>query len=103
MMGALASGDPARFEAIPMGGPLRLTSPQAAYAFDLLGPDSHSMAVRPAPRIDAPEGAADLVEDYWMAFARDVSSQFETDATIAAAFQDLSRLSDFRGPSQAGR
>jgi hypothetical protein len=104
MMDALTSGDPARFEAIPMGGPVRLTSPQSAYAFDLVGPDSHSMAVRPAPRIDSPEGAGELAELYWMALARDVPfSQFETDATVTAACQDLSKLSDFHGPKDGGR
>jgi hypothetical protein len=104
MMEALASGDPARFEAIPLGGSLRLTSPQSAYAYDLIGPDSHSLAVRPAPRIDSPEGAGELAELYWMALARDVPfSQLDTDPTIAAACQDLSALSDFRGPRQGGR
>jgi hypothetical protein len=104
MMSALSSGDPDRFEAIPMGSSARLTSPQSAYAFDLIGPDSHSMTVRPAPRIDSPEGAGELAELYWMALARDVPfSRFDTDATIAAACQDLSVLSDFRGPKEGGR
>jgi hypothetical protein len=104
MLQALAGGDPALFEAVPMGGPLRFTSPQSAYAFDRLGPDSHSLAIRPAPRIDSPEGASDLAENYWMALARDVPfTRFESDATIAAACDDLSRMSDFRGPKQGGR
>lgn len=104
LLQALASGDPARFEALPMGGALLLTSPQAGYAFDRLGPDSHSLAIRPAPRISSPEGAGELVENYWMALARDIPfSRFESDATIAAACGDLSRLSDFRGPKQGGR
>lgn len=49
MMDALSSGDPARFESIPMGGPVRLTSPQSAYAFDLIGPDSHSLTPKFRP------------------------------------------------------
>jgi hypothetical protein len=104
LLDALASGDPARFEALPLGGKLRFTSPQSAFAFDLLGPDSHSLSVRPAPRIDSPEGAGELTELYWMALARDVPfAQFDSDPTIAAASRDLSAFSDFRGPKQGGR
>jgi hypothetical protein len=103
MRHALQVGDPILFEQIPMGGTLRLTSPQSAFAFDLIGPDSHSLATRPAPRIDSPEGAAELAENYWMALARDVPfARFVTDPTIAAACADLSQMSDFRGPQEKG-
>jgi len=101
---ALATGDPDRFEQIPLGGTLRLTSPQSAYAFDLIGPDSHSLFVRPAPRFNSPEAAAEMAEDYWMALCRDVPfSRFDSDPTVAAAGRDLSRFTDFRGPKQEGQ
>jgi hypothetical protein len=104
LLDALASKAPASFEQIPLGGTLRFTSPQSAYAFDLIGPDSHGMAVRPAPRIDSPEGAGELAELYWMAVARDIPfGHFDTDPTIAAACRELSTLTDFRGPKRSGR
>ncbi len=44
---ALKSGKSADFEAIPLGGSRKLINPQAGLAFDLEGPDSHSVTIRP--------------------------------------------------------
>lgn len=99
LLAALVSGNPADFEAIPLGLGRKLTNPQAGLAFDLEGPDSHALAQRPAPTIAGAEGAGEMIELYWMALARDVHFlEYETDATIAAAASDLSALTDFRGP-----
>jgi hypothetical protein len=104
LLAAALSGDTADFEAIPLGGARRLTSPQAGLAFDLEGPDSHGLAIRPAPRIDGAENSAEMAELYWMALMRDVYFEdYATDPTIAAAAADLSRFSDFRGPKGAGQ
>src|SRR6266850_3285793 len=51
---AVNSGNPADFEAIPMGCPdvtrrSKLTNPQAGLAFDVEGADSHALAIAPAP------------------------------------------------------
>src|SRR5437867_11353379 len=40
LIGALQSADPAAFDAIPMGGDLKLVNPQAAFCFGLEGPDA---------------------------------------------------------------
>ncbi|MDQ4131634.1 MAG: vanadium-dependent haloperoxidase, partial [Actinomycetota bacterium] len=104
LLAALTSGDPARFEAIPLGGVRPLTNPQAGKAFDLEGPDCHALAMRPAPRIDSPEHSAEMAELYWMALLRDVSfTDFGSNPGVAAAASDLSRLSDFRAPKQRGK
>ena len=42
MLLACGSGAVGDFEAIPLGGTRKLTSPQAGLAFDLEGPDSHA-------------------------------------------------------------
>jgi hypothetical protein len=103
LLRALESGRKRDFEAIPLGGERPLRNPQAGLAFDLEGPDSHHLAIPPAPRIDGPENSAEMAELYWMALLRDVPfSDYETDAGIAAACADLSGFSDFRGPKQAG-
>ena len=100
---ALSTGNNADFEAIPLGGARPLRNPQAGIAFDLEGPDSHHLALRPAPRIDSAEEAGEAAELYWMALARDVHfSSYATNATTLAAAADLSVFSDFRGPKQAG-
>jgi hypothetical protein len=104
LLAALASGHPDDFEAIPLGGMRPLRNPQASLAFDLEGPDSHHLAIRPAPRIDGPENSAEAAELYWMALARDVRfTDYASNPIIAQAATDLSAFSDFRGPKQAGQ
>lgn len=96
---ALKSGQPADFEAIPLVGKRKLTNPQAGLAFDLEGLDSHAATIRPAPRIDSAENSGEAVELYWMALLRDINfTEFEQNEEIVVAAQDLSKLSDFRGP-----
>jgi hypothetical protein len=105
LLDALRSGDPDRFERIPLGLGVKLTAPQTGLAFDLEGPDAGHLAIPPAPRIDGPENSAEMAELYWMALARDVHvADYEVDPITRAAADDLSeRFSDFRGPKQAGR
>ncbi|MGQ0613306.1 MAG: vanadium-dependent haloperoxidase [Planctomycetaceae bacterium] len=91
------------FESVPLAGPRRLVNPMAGAAFDLQGPDSHACAIPPAPRFDSAEQAAEAVELYWMALARDVPFvAYAADPVIAAACADLSALSDLRAPMEAG-
>ena len=93
---ALKSGKTADFEAIPLGD-RKLTNPQAGLAFDLEGPDSHSVTIRPAPRIDSAENSAEMTELYWMALLRDINFSLYHSPQVAEAAADLSKLSDFRG------
>jgi len=100
---ALSTGREEDFEAIPLAGTRKLTNPQAGLGFDLEGPDGHSLSIPPAPRIDSPENSGEMVELYWQALTRDVHfSDYESDALALAAADDLSRLSDFRGPKDDG-
>lgn len=104
LLTAVSSGKPADFEAIPLGGKLKLANPQGGLAFDLEGPDSHACAQLPAPRFDSAEIAGEMVELYWMALLRDVNfTDYATNADVTAACADLSALSDFRGPKQGGQ
>ncbi|MGB8168984.1 MAG: vanadium-dependent haloperoxidase [Chthoniobacteraceae bacterium] len=104
---ALKKGHPEEFEAIPMGASSptlqrKLVNPQAGLAFDLEGADSHALAIPPAPTLDSKEAAGEMVENYWMALARDVPfEEYGTNAITLAAAHDLTRLQDFRGPKIA--
>jgi hypothetical protein len=104
LLDAVATGDPIVFESIPLGGARKLTSPQAGLAFELEGPDSHALLIRPAPRIDGAENSGEMAELYWMALARDVPFEsYGSDPTVALACNDLSVFTDFRGPKTGGR
>ena len=103
LLDALSSGDPADFERIAMGAPLdqrnKLVDPQAGLAFDMQGTDSHQLALPPAPAFSSREEAAEMVELYWMALARDVHfSDYATNSTAQAAASELTSLPEFKGP-----
>ncbi len=96
--------NPALFDEIKLGLGRKLTSPQAGLAMDLEGPDSHHVTMPPAPRFASAEAAGEAVELYWMALARDVNfSDYGSNPIIARAAQELSALSDFRGPRAGGQ
>ncbi len=100
---AVQTRNPADWEAIQLGLGRKLTSPQAGLAMDLEGPDSHHVTLPPAPRLDSAEEAGEAVELYWMALARDINfTDYSSSPLMARAAQDLSTLSDFRGPKENG-
>ena len=104
LLNALASGQPEDFEKIAMGGNVGLVNPQAGLAFDLEGTDSHQLAMGPPPAVASAERAGEAVEDYWMALLRDVNfTRYNEDPLALQACDELSRLSDFRGPKVGGR
>ncbi|SDG49957.1 hypothetical protein SAMN05216553_108361 [Lentzea fradiae] len=101
---ALLSEDPDEIERIPLAEGRPLTNPQAGLAVDAVGPPSHAMTIPPAPRLDSAELAAEATELYWMALCRDVPfTRFADDGLVAAAADDLSRLSDYRAAKRDGR
>jgi hypothetical protein len=51
---------------------VRLANPQAALAYDLLGPDGCQLALAPPPTMGSAAQAREMVELYWRALARDV-------------------------------
>lgn len=105
---ALSSGDPVDFENITLGcvNPAtkrKLVNPQSGLAFDMEGCDSHAVTQPPAPAFASAEEAGEVIENYWMALTRDVPfAEYDTNALTNAAAADLSALSDFRGPKDAG-
>jgi PAP2 superfamily len=98
LIDALTSGEFADFEAIPLGGTARLVNPQAGLAFDTAGVDSHQLAIPPAPGVASAERAAEAVELYWMALARDVPfTQYGRGPITQGAIADLNRVEAFDG------
>ena len=80
---------------------LRLFNPTAGLTLPTEGPDPFGLFMPPPPRIDSPEGAADIAENYWEAVTRDVYfGDFDSNNTIAQAAEDLSSLDGFPGISR---
>ncbi|WP_155893707.1 hypothetical protein [Cystobacter fuscus] len=103
MLFALGTGNPADFEAIPLGATRKLVNPQSAYSFTLVGPDPHALAIRPAPAYASAETAGEMEELYWMSLVRDVDFyQYPTSAVTVAAAQRLNELLHYRGAKADG-
>jgi hypothetical protein len=103
LLATAASGEFDDFAAIPIGGNTKLACPQGGLAFCLEGSDSGQLAIQPSPAVASPERAGEMVEDYWMALARDIPfSQYGTESVTAATIAELNTLSDFRGPRVNG-
>lgn len=89
------------------------TNPLAGNGFDLEGTDPAQLAVvengvrrpfRAAPAFASAEEAGEMVELYWMSLLRDVPfDAYATSSLAQAAADDLSWMSDFRGPKVGNR
>lgn len=85
---AIPSGVPPALECRVRRRPLE--NPQAAFAFDLEGFDSHALCLPPAPKFSSAEEISEIAELYWMALARDVAfTRYTTEPLITAARTDL--------------
>jgi hypothetical protein len=104
LLTAVSSGDPADFDRIPLGGTTKLANPQGGLTFSLEGTDTGQLTIAPAPALASAERAGEMVEDYWMALARDIPfSQYGKEPVTAAAIAEMNTLSDFRGPKVDGQ
>jgi membrane-associated phospholipid phosphatase len=103
---ALAYGSPELFEAIPQSDVAErgLTNPQAAFAFEMCGPDAHATRMYPAPTFASALQAAEMGEVYWHALTRDIPFRHYdfAEPLVAAAVADLNAFSEPVGPMQGG-
>jgi len=104
LVNAINSGRAADFDAIPLGGTVKLTNPQSGLAFDMQGPDGHALVQPPAPAFASRAQAAEISENYWMALLRDVPySQYATNPIANAAAADLTLYgADFNAAKSGG-
>jgi hypothetical protein len=104
LLTAVHSGKSSDFANIPMGGNAKQAGPQGGLTFDLEGTDSAQLTIPPSPVLAGAERAGEMVEDYWMALARDVPfSQYGSEPITAAAIVDLNKLTVFKGPKANGQ
>lgn len=104
LLTAVTSGNPSDFANIPMGGNVKLSGPQGGLAFDLEGTDGAQLTIPPSPAVASAERAGEMVEDYWMAMARDIPFYlYGEEPVTAAAIIDLNKMSHFAGPKVNGK
>ncbi|SDJ57228.1 vanadium-dependent haloperoxidase [Salimicrobium halophilum] len=95
----LECGEPKDYENLPLAGKRKMVDPQAAYAFEMVGPDSHQLTTPPPAPLASAEMAAEMVEVYWQALTRDIPfDDYDTHPLTIEAAKELSSLEDFRGP-----
>lgn len=101
---ALTSRDNSLYDDIQIGlGDYKLVNPQASLTCSLLGNDGWINTIPPAPTFASAESAGEMVEVYWTALVRDVPfNEFDTNATVADAINELNTLSNFKGPKIGG-
>ncbi|WP_272508948.1 vanadium-dependent haloperoxidase [Clostridium ganghwense] len=100
---ALTTGNPEMFEDLPLGGVRKFANPQASYAFDLEGPNSHQLTMPAPPNFNSAWMASEMAEDYWRALTRDIPfAEYDTDLLIHEAVYDMSNFSDYHGPKHGG-
>lgn len=110
LLRAICSSKPSDYDKIITGhSDAKLKNPQAALAYDLQGGDTHVFDIPPAPAFSSAWKAGESVETYWMALTRDVSfrdygtgQNTDVEGLTAMACQELSSLTDFRGPKIHG-
>ena len=96
---AVRTGKRADFDNLQMGGNVALVDPQAGLCFDLESVDVSQHSIPPAFTLASACRAAEGVESYWMALARDVPfSQYGSDPGAQAAAAELTGLPAFMGP-----
>jgi hypothetical protein len=104
LLTAVKSGEPEDFAKIPLGGTIKLANPQAGLAFTLEGTDSGQLTSPPAPSLSSAERAGEMVENYWMALAREIPfSKYGDEPITTNAIADFNKLSDFTGPKVSGQ
>ena len=105
LVSILRRGDPGQFEHMPRD-PMaiaKLNDPQATYAFDLVGIDSHATHLPPPPAFASAAMAIEMAELYWLALTADVPFQnYEASPLITAALSDLNAFSHPLSSSPAG-
>ena len=99
---ALSTQQHSDFEKIPIGYVRKMVNPESAFAYDLDGGDSHTFDMLPPPAFASAQAAAEMVELYWQALARDVPfAEWSSSPVIQAAAAELNKLSGYAGPRDA--
>jgi hypothetical protein len=104
LLDVLRTGSPDAFQRLARGSGMRLVCPQAAFSVHLEGADAQTFFAPPPPSITSSEAAAEMVELYWKALARDVRfSDYGESSLIDSASREITKLARFTGPMEVDR
>jgi hypothetical protein len=86
-------------ESILIGNGRKLVNLEGAFTYDMEGGDSHTFTAAPAPAFASAQAAAEMVELYWQALARDVPfTQWNTSPVIQNVVAEINGLGAYQGP-----
>lgn len=92
-------GNFSKLQEINLGGVRKLKNPSCIYTIDLCGLPKDSYYLPASPSITSKDAAADMVELYAMALARDIPfSQWHKSKEIKRLAKQISKLTSYWGP-----
>ena len=93
---ACVTNNAAEWDAVQMGGSVKLVNPQSANSFQMEGADPSRLRAPAPAHFSSEQRAAEMAELYWMALLRDVPfAEYASNETAAAAVADLGRFNLF--------
>ena len=104
LLESIKSGRHVDFEKLARGSGRTFVNPQAALSLHFEGGDACSFTCAPPPSFTSAEAAAEMVELYWQALARDIPFlEYDRSPLIERVAVELGQLKRFSGPKQSGQ
>jgi membrane-associated phospholipid phosphatase len=102
MIHAISTQQHSDFTNILLGYGRKLVNIESSFTYDLEGGDPHTFPIPVPPAFSSAQAAAEMVELYWQALARDVPfAQFASSSIVQSAAAELNTLSGYQGPRDA--
>jgi hypothetical protein len=102
MTHAISTQKHSDFTSIQLGYGRKLVNIESSFAYDLEGGDPHTITLAVPPAFASAQAAADMVEVYWQALARDVPfAQWSGSSVVQNAAAEINGLTAYQGPRDA--
>src|ERR1022692_2466299 len=99
MTHAISTQKHSDFTNIQLGYGRKLVNIESSFTYDLEGGDPHTITIAVPPAFASAQAAADMVEIYWQALARDVPfAQWSGSTIVQNAAAALNSLAAYQGP-----
>ena len=99
MTHAISTQKHSDFTNIQLGYGRKLVNIESSFTYDLEGGDPHTLTVAVPPAFASAQAAAEMVEVYWQALARDVPfAQWSGSSIVQNAAAEITGLATYQGP-----